>query len=143
RSSRHVSCPGRPTSCSADTPVPAADPARGVFALAFRDARHGIAVGGDYRPDQPSPQAAAVTTDGGRTWRPAGTPPPAYRSGVTWLPHTRTAALAVGPTGTDVTTDAGRTWHPLDPGSFDTVTCAPDRTCWAAGEQGRAARLER
>ncbi|MET8975505.1 oxidoreductase [Streptomyces sp. NPDC004539] len=128
---------------AADTPVPAADPARGVFALAFRDPRHGIAVGGDYRPDQPSPTPAAVTTDGGRTWHPAPVPPPAYRSGVTWLPHSRTTALAVGPTGTDLTTDAGRTWHPLTPGSFDTVTCTPDRTCWASGEQGRAARLER
>ncbi|MFM9610256.1 WD40/YVTN/BNR-like repeat-containing protein [Streptomyces niveiscabiei] len=128
---------------AADTPIPAADPARGVFAVTFRDPRHGIAVGGDYRPDQPSPRAAAVTTDGGRTWRPAATPLPSYRSGATWLPHTRTTALAVGPTGTDITTDAGRTWRPLAPGSFDTVTCAPDHTCWAAGEQGRAARLER
>ncbi|WP_416971272.1 WD40/YVTN/BNR-like repeat-containing protein [Streptomyces sp. 4F14] len=138
----HSSDRGR-TWTAADTPVPAGDPARGVFALAFRDPRHGIAVGGDYRPDQPSPQAAATTTDGGRTWRPAPTPPPSYRSGAAWLPHTRATALAVGPTGTDITTDAGRTWRPLEAGSFDTVTCAPDRTCWAAGEQGRAARLER
>ncbi|MER6351884.1 oxidoreductase, partial [Streptomyces sp. NPDC001634] len=35
---------------AADTPIPAGDPARGVFALAFRDRTHGIALGGDYRP---------------------------------------------------------------------------------------------
>ncbi|WP_373302089.1 WD40/YVTN/BNR-like repeat-containing protein [Streptomyces eurythermus] len=128
---------------AADTPVPAGDPARGVFALAFRDRAHGIAVGGDYRPGQPSPRSAAVTADGGRTWRPATTPPPAYRSGAAWLPHSRTEALAVGPTGTDLTTDGGRTWRTVDTGSYDTVACAPDRGCWAAGEQGRAARLER
>lgn len=127
---------------AADTPVPAGDPAKGVFALAFRDRAHGLAVGGDYRADQSSPQAAAVTPDGGRTWQPAATPPPAYRSGAAWLPHSRTAALAVGPTGTDLTTDAGRTWHTLDTGSYDTVACTPDLSCWAAGEQGRAARLE-
>ncbi|MDX3803880.1 oxidoreductase, partial [Streptomyces sp. AK04-3B] len=56
---------------AADVPVPAGDPARGVFALAFRDRTHGLAVGGDYRADQPSPRAAATTADGGRTWRPA------------------------------------------------------------------------
>ncbi|WP_435243751.1 WD40/YVTN/BNR-like repeat-containing protein [Streptomyces cucumeris] len=124
-----------------DTPVPAGDPARGVFALAFRDARHGLAVGGDYRPDQSSPYAAAVTGDGGSRWTTAVRPPAAYRSGVTWLPHGHRAALAVGPTGTDLTTDAGRTWRSVDTGSYDTVDCAPDLGCWAAGEKGRIARL--
>nr|WP_262057585.1 YCF48-related protein [Streptomyces sp. STR69] len=125
-----------------DTPIPAGDPARGVFALAFRDRTHGLAVGGNYTADQPSPLAAAVTGDGGRTWAPATTPPPAYRSGVTWLPHSRSTALAVGPTGTDLTTDAGRTWRTVDTGSYDTVDCAADLGCWAAGEKGRVARLE-
>jgi photosystem II stability/assembly factor-like uncharacterized protein len=127
---------------AADSSIPAGDPARGVFALAFRDRAHGLAVGGDYRPDEASPRAAARTADGGRTWRSAEQPPPAYRSGVAWLPHSRTAALAVGPTGTDLTTDGGLTWRTVDTGSYDTVDCTPDLGCWAAGEQGRAARLE-
>ncbi|MFD4143561.1 WD40/YVTN/BNR-like repeat-containing protein [Streptomyces sp. NPDC058572] len=125
-----------------ESTIPAGDPARGVFALAFQGRGHGLAVGGDYRPDQASPQAAAVTDDGGRSWRQSTTPPPAYRSGVAWLPHSRTAALAVGPTGTDLTVDAGRTWRTVDTGSFDTVDCTPDFGCWAAGEKGRVARLE-
>ncbi|MBL1116558.1 oxidoreductase [Streptomyces sp. 110] len=125
-----------------DMPIPAGDPARGVFGLAFRDARKGLAVGGDYRPDQPSPRAAAVTGDGGAHWTPSAQPPPAYRSGVTWLPYSSRAALAVGPTGTDLTLDAGRTWRPVDQGSYDTVDCTPDLACWAAGEKGRIARLE-
>ncbi|MER5893597.1 oxidoreductase [Streptomyces sp. NPDC001876] len=123
------------------SPIPAGDPARGVFGLAFRDRTHGIAVGGDYRADQASPDAAAVTGNGGRTWRTATTPPPAYRSGVAWLPHSRSAALAVGPTGTDLTLDGGRTWRTVDTGSYDTVNCAADGGCWAAGEKGRVARL--
>ncbi|MGI5379603.1 WD40/YVTN/BNR-like repeat-containing protein [Streptomyces sp. CA-251387] len=127
---------------AADTPIPAGDPARGVFALAFRDRTHGLAVGGDYRPDQTSPQAAAHTGDGGAGWQPAATPVTAYRSGVAWLPHSRTTALAVGPTGTDLTTDGGRTWRTVDTGSYDTVDCPADLGCWAAGEKGRVARLE-
>ncbi|MBM7442520.1 photosystem II stability/assembly factor-like uncharacterized protein [Streptomyces sp. HB132] len=121
--------------------IPAGDPARGVFGLAFRDRAHGIAVGGDYRADQPSPEAASVTGNGGRSWRSADAPPPAYRSGVAWLPHSRWSALAVGPTGTDVTRDGGRTWRTVDTGSYDTVDCASDGGCWAAGEKGRVARL--
>jgi len=128
---------------AAETPIPAGDPARGVFALAFRDRTHGLAVGGDYRADQASPRAAAFTPDGGRTWTPADRPPPAYRSGVAWLPYSRTAALAVGPTGTDLTTDGGRSWRTLDTGSYDTVDCTADLACWASGEKGRVARLER
>ncbi len=127
----------------ADSTVPAGDPARGVFALAFRDRTTGLAVGGDYRTGEASPRAAAVSTDAGRSWRQASAPPPGYRSGAAWYPYTRGTALAVGPTGTDVTTDGGRSWRPLDTGSFDTVDCTPDAGCWAAGEKGRVARLER
>ncbi|MGP3689409.1 WD40/YVTN/BNR-like repeat-containing protein [Streptomyces sp. IBSNAI002] len=127
---------------AAESGVPAGDPARGVFALAFRDRTKGLAVGGDYRTGQASPQAAAVSGDGGRSWRQAAAPPPAYRSGAAWYPYSRGTALAVGPTGTDVTRDGGRSWRPLDPGSFDTVDCAPDTGCWASGEKGRVARLE-
>ncbi|MGH4028620.1 WD40/YVTN/BNR-like repeat-containing protein [Actinomycetota bacterium Odt1-20B] len=132
---------------AAKAPIPAGDPARGVFALAFRErgrAVQGLAVGGDYRPDQASPDAAALSRDGGRTWHTAAHPPPAYRSGVVWLPGTRATALAVGPTGTDVTADGGRTWRTVDTGSYDTADCAGPRGrgCWAAGEKGRVARLE-
>lgn len=125
----------------AQAPIPAGDPARGVFGLAFRDARNGLAVGGDYRPGEPSPLTAATTRDGGASFTPAGKQPPGYRSGVAWVPHTRTAALAVGPTGSELTLDGGRRWHTFDTGSFDTVDCAPDLGCWAAGEKGRIARL--
>ncbi|GAA1361015.1 oxidoreductase [Streptomyces beijiangensis] len=127
---------------AAESTIPGGDPARGVFGLAFRDRTHGLAVGGDYRAGEPSPQAGAVTGDGGRSWRQSTTPPPAYRSGVAWLPHSRTAALAVGPTGTDLTVDGGRNWRTVDPGSYDTVDCAADFGCWASGEKGRVARLE-
>jgi photosystem II stability/assembly factor-like uncharacterized protein len=126
----------------AESTVPAGDPARGVFGLAFRDRAHGIAVGGDYRAGQASPNAGAVSGDGGRSWQQSKTPPPAYRSGVAWLPHSRSAALAVGPTGTDLTLDGGRSWRTVDTGSYDTVDCTPDFGCWASGEKGRVARLE-
>ncbi|MDJ0345943.1 oxidoreductase [Streptomyces sp. H10-C2] len=125
----------------APTVIPAGDPAKGVFALAFRDARHGLAVGGDYRADQTSPRAGAVSRDGGGTWTASATPPQAYRSGVAWLPYLGFAAIAVGPTGSDLTLDAGRGWRQFDSGSYDTVDCAPDLSCWASGEKGRIARL--
>ncbi|MEV5575363.1 oxidoreductase [Spirillospora sp. NPDC052269] len=119
-----------------DTPLPSGA-AAGVFGLAFRDARHGVAVGGDYRPGEPSPDAAATTGDAGRSWRLAPRPPAEYRSGVTYFGP---ALIAVGPTGSDLSRDNGRTWTRFDTGSFDTVSCAHGG-CWASGEKGRIARM--
>jgi photosystem II stability/assembly factor-like uncharacterized protein len=129
---------GRTWTVSA-TPI-RSTPAGGIFALAFRDQQHGIAVGGDFTTPTASPDNAAVTNDGGRTWTLVPSTAE-YRSGVTWVDgHT---AIAVGPTGSDVSTDAGRTWRRFDSGSFDTTDCASPVACWASGEQGRVAHLVR
>jgi photosystem II stability/assembly factor-like uncharacterized protein len=114
-------------------------PSAGIFALAFRDLKHGLAVGGDFAAPVPATDAAALSRDGGRTWTLVPDPPGEYRSGATWVDH-RTA-IAVGPTGSDASFDRGRTWNRFDSGSFDTVDCADDDACWASGEQGRVARL--
>jgi photosystem II stability/assembly factor-like uncharacterized protein len=123
-----------------DSPVPSG-PSAGIYSLAFRDARQGLAVGGDFAAPTVAPDAAAATRDGGRTWTTAKVVPGEYRSGVTWLPRAKRTAVAVGPTGSDLTRDGGRTWTRFDTGSFDAVDCAHDGTCWASGEQGRLARL--
>lgn len=124
----------------ADTPVPSG-PSAGIYSLAFRDARHGIAVGGDFTTPTTAPHAAAVTRNGGKTWISAVAEPGEYRSGVTWVPRPGQVALAVGPTGSDISYDGGLKWTRFDSGSFDAVDCAPDGGCWASGEQGRIAKL--
>jgi photosystem II stability/assembly factor-like uncharacterized protein len=113
----------------------------GVFALAFRDPRHGIASGGDFLSPTASPDALALTRDGGDTWSLVSNAPNQYRSGATWV--TGTDAIIVGPSGSDASFDQGRTWHRFDMGSFDTVDCAGGHACWASGEQGRVAYLVR
>jgi len=114
-------------------------PSAGIFALAFRDQQHGIAVGGDFLLPTSSPDAFAVTSDGGRTWQLVNDAPDEYRSGAAWVNgHT---AIAVGPSGSNISFDAGHSWEPLGTGSFDTVDCANPNACWASGEQGRIARL--
>jgi photosystem II stability/assembly factor-like uncharacterized protein len=121
---------------STDTAVPSS-PSAGIFSLAFRDPRHGVAVGGDYLAPTASPDAAARTADAGRSWSgAAGTGQ--YRSGAAWRDgHT---VLAVGTSGSDVSYDAGGSWTTFDTGAFNVVRCGWGR-CWAAGPKGRLAVL--
>ena len=115
-------------------------PSAGIYSLAFRDARTGIAVGGDYTAETAAPDGSAVTRDGGRRWTVSKKVPGEYRSGAAWTGWGRTA-LAVGPTGSDISYDGGVTWRRFDTGSFDAVACAGDGSCWASGRDGRIARL--
>jgi photosystem II stability/assembly factor-like uncharacterized protein len=122
----------------ATTPVPSG-PTAGIYSLAFRDPRHGLAVGGDFTTPTQAPDAAALSRNGGAAWTLATRPPGEYRSGVAW--RTGDSAIAVGPTGSDLSRDGGRTWTRFDTGSFDAVMCAGPRACWASGEHGRIAVL--
>jgi photosystem II stability/assembly factor-like uncharacterized protein len=121
----------------ADTPLPSSASA-GVFAVAFRNPRQGVAIGGDFaNPTAPGP-AVAVSRNAGRDWRTPPQAPAGYRSGLAWRGNT---VLAVGPTGSNFSPDGGFHWTQFDAGSFDTVSCTPHADCWATGEQGRAAHL--
>jgi photosystem II stability/assembly factor-like uncharacterized protein len=107
-------------------PVESGTESSGVFSLGFRfskpkctDCEHPsddflVAVGGDYTKPDVSTGTAAWSTDLGKTWRPARTPPHGYRSSVAYNTASKTW-ITVGPNGTDISTDYGRTWHALKP----------------------------
>ena len=123
-----------------NTPV-RSSPSAGIFALAFRDPRHGLAAGGDFLAEANSPDAHALSDDGGVSWQLATGAPDEYRSGAHWV--TGRVAIIVGPSGSDLTADGGQTWRGFDEGSFDTVDCAGGWVCWASGTTGRVAYLTR
>jgi photosystem II stability/assembly factor-like uncharacterized protein len=122
-----------------NAPIPAGVASAGIFSIAFRDARHGMIVGGDYRqPNEPGPNAA-ITADGGKTWALLGRPFP-YRSAVAWA---KDRWVAVGTSGSDVSSDDGKTWKPLDRENYNSVALAPTGEVWAVGPRGRVAKLTR
>ena len=128
----------------ADTPIMAGNASSGVFSLAFADAHHGVAVGGDYRVESGSGDNLAITNDGGKTWAFAGAARlRSFRSAVAYVPGSKERRLiAVGPGGTDSSADGGRTWTPLGDEGFHALSIAPGgRVAWAVGEQGRIARM--
>jgi photosystem II stability/assembly factor-like uncharacterized protein len=131
-------------------PAPlAAGPSAGAFSIAFRDERHGIIVGGDYQKEDDAIDNAAVTSDGGRTWRLVKGLT-GFRSVIKplkGLRHAPRAWLAVGPTGADLTMDDGKTWQQVSSIGFDTISVAApvDRegpaAIFGAGANGRIGRL--
>jgi photosystem II stability/assembly factor-like uncharacterized protein len=117
-------------------------PTAGVFGLAFRNPVAGVAVGGDFNVPTASANVAALSPQRG-PWFSPQSGPAGYRSGVTWVPRSPSTVIAVGLTGSDVSYDGGLIWHTIDTGQFDTVRCTPDGACWASGDLGRAAILQR
>ncbi len=125
----------------ADSTIPAAD-AGGVFSMAFRNPRQGIAVGGDFTAPDNGTDASAYSRDGGRSWTNGGDLS-GYRSGVAWLSGAPRTAVAVGPNGSDLTRDGGRTWSRFSDTGYDAVQCTRDGACWASGTAGRVSTLAR
>jgi photosystem II stability/assembly factor-like uncharacterized protein len=125
----------------ADTPL-ASGPSAGIFTIAFRDAKHGVIAGGDYKKESDATDNLAVTNDGGSTWTLvkglSG-----FRSVVAYVPGVKTPTLvALGPAGGDYSLDDGRTWKPIDGPGFDTFSFAPGKQLgWGAGAAGKVGRL--
>jgi photosystem II stability/assembly factor-like uncharacterized protein len=129
----------------ADTPLNAGASA-GIFSIAFRDEKHGVIAGGDYRKESEAVDNLAVTDDGGVTWKLvkglSG-----FRSVVAYVPGAKSKTLtetlvAVGPSGADYSPDDGRTWTVLEGPGFDTLSFAPGRSiAFAAGARGSIGKL--
>jgi photosystem II stability/assembly factor-like uncharacterized protein len=125
------------------TPIPVPNASSGLFSLGFRDPKHGIAVGGDYKQPDQSGAVVAVTNDGGMTWtRPKGRTPAGLRSAVVPIPGSPTGRwVAVGPTGFDVSLNDGATWTPAGREGFHAVSARGEQAIWAVGEMGRIGGL--
>lgn len=124
----------------ADTPVAGSESA-GIFSIAFRTPRHGMTVGGDYRKENDAVNNAALTIDGGVTWKPISGLS-GFRSVVRHVPGSPASWIAVGPQGADISTDDGRTWTPVAGDGYHAFAFAPSgRIGWGVGEGGRIGRL--
>jgi photosystem II stability/assembly factor-like uncharacterized protein len=77
-----------------ETPIAHGPDSAGIFSIAFRDSRHGVIAGGDYKQPAQGSSNVAVTNDGGRTWQLSPIAPQFYISAVTFTP--KNGLLAVG-----------------------------------------------
>jgi len=115
----------------AKTPIRHDSASAGIFSLAFSDALHGIAVGGDYMKPDESTGTLATTDDGGKTWS-AGTLP-GYRSAVKcWGQR----CLVIGTSGANLSVDGGKSWEATPNAGFNALG-----EFTAVGTNGRIAIL--
>ena len=129
---------------ASETPMRQGGETTGIYSVAFRSARDGVIVGGQYDEPELGGDNAAWTDDGGETWHASTVPPAGYRSGVTWIPSCGPRLVAVGRGGCSMSYDSGRTWTSM-PGddAFYAVSAAHNGDTFAVGANGRAARLVR
>jgi len=122
-----------------ETPIKSGQ-SSGIFSIAFRDAWHGVIVGGDYQREKVAEDNLAITSDGGVTWK-LGKGLSGFRSVVAYVPGT-TSLVALGPTGGDYSIDDGHRWTPIVGAAADTFSFARRRKFgWGAGARGAIGRL--
>jgi photosystem II stability/assembly factor-like uncharacterized protein len=122
---------GGQTWSTAKTPIRHDSVNAGIFSLAFSDASHGVAVGGDYMKPDESAGTIAITNDGGKTWN-AGTLP-GYRSAV-WF-RDSSVCVATGTSGSDYSSDGGMSWKSFGREGYNAIGAL------AVGTNGRTATL--
>ncbi len=126
-----------------ETPIVSNAPAAGIATITFWDNDNGMAFGGDLAITSAYTDNAAITSDGGRTWRL--TNHPELLGGVYGSAHVPgtgfPAVVVVGPNGMDYTIDLGNTWSSLDTVSYWAVGFAGPGAGWAVGPGGRITKV--
>lgn len=128
------------------TPMLCGKSSQGIFSVDFWDEKNGLIVGGDYKNIDSDVKNAAVTSDGGVTWKLIETSQPAgYRECVVHLSGTKGSCMVtVGPSGSDFSRDGGRSWINFDKNGFHSLSFAPSAMeGWAVGADGIIARFIR
>jgi photosystem II stability/assembly factor-like uncharacterized protein len=125
----------------AETPIIHGQATQGIFSLAFWSAKDGVIVGGDYKEPAKSGENAAVTHDGGKTWKLAAAVPQGYRSAVAVTKGARPSMITVGTTGADESPDLGQGWSYAVNGDFNAVCYSSSKVGWAVGPGGRIFRI--
>jgi photosystem II stability/assembly factor-like uncharacterized protein len=117
--------------------------AAGLTSIIFRDARNGVALGGEIGKPDGRGDYVARTGDGGRSWVLGGRPSIAGAIyGAAYVPGAPTPTLAaVGPGGADLSRDDGRSFTRLDTLAYWSVAFASPKAGWMVGPGGRIVRV--
>jgi photosystem II stability/assembly factor-like uncharacterized protein len=122
------------------TPIVQGSDSTGIFSIAFRDSRHGVIVGGDYKQVKKDGPNLAFSDDGGVTWKLVHVSPQAFFSAVAFQPGSD-RVLAVGPALTvEIEGNQARKISDLN---LNALSIAADGEAIAVGPKGLVVRIGR
>jgi photosystem II stability/assembly factor-like uncharacterized protein len=123
----------------AETPIVHGNESVGITSIAFRDAKHGVIAGGDYRyPEQNGPNLAS-TDDGGLTWKLSTVAPQTYFSAIAFAKPGSggTAVMVVGTTQSAYTDDLAKaSWQKTWNLNLNALSISPTGDAIAVGPKG-------
>jgi photosystem II stability/assembly factor-like uncharacterized protein len=135
---------------AAETPVRPPNASSGLFSIAFRDDKYGVAVGGDFtNPGNSARPTIIRTRDGGQTWEAIGgpaEPSSLFFSSIAFIPSRRAeisgmpGMWVVGPVGAFMKPE-NKPWVVEGAENLNDVALAGEDTAWAVGPNGFVARL--
>ncbi len=112
----------------------------GANAIAVKNKKTYIIVGGDFMAKDDTTGNCAITNDGGKTFTIPQKSPAGYRSGIAY--RGKNTWISCGLNGTDRSKDGGYTFLPIDTTSFNAVKKAVrGKAVFLVGGNGRIGKL--
>jgi photosystem II stability/assembly factor-like uncharacterized protein len=120
------------------TPMLQGNASKGIYSMAFKDDKNGVAVGGNWENIE-CDSSKMYTNDGGITWH-LSKGIQHYRSCVTYVKDD--VYISTGTTGTDISYDGGKSWQFLDSVSLNAIQFFPNSLQGlGVGSKGKIVKL--
>jgi photosystem II stability/assembly factor-like uncharacterized protein len=121
-----------------ETPIVHGEDSAGIVSISFRDDRHGVIAGGDYKHPEQQGANLATTDDGGAAWKLSSLQPQPYFSSVGFIdPWSARGLLAVGSAHAAFAADgAQQNWQVFLEINLNALSFAVPRDAWAVGPKG-------
>jgi photosystem II stability/assembly factor-like uncharacterized protein len=122
-----------------ETPMVHGADSSGIFSIAFRDAKHGVISGGDYKKPEQAGANLAFSSDGGKTWQISSVTPQAYFSVVAFDRRNHRVLAA----GTALSIEIrGQSARQISTQNLNSVSVSSDGRAIAVGPKGLIVDLD-
>jgi photosystem II stability/assembly factor-like uncharacterized protein len=119
-----------------DTPIMHGQASTGIFSIAFRDARHGVIAGGDYKEPEKGGANLAKTNDGGKTWKLVHLSQQKFFSGIAYGRESQGWVFVGGSSALAFSNNELRSWQEFLPGKVNAISSDKFGNIWAVGPDG-------
>jgi photosystem II stability/assembly factor-like uncharacterized protein len=123
-----------------ETPIMHGPASAGIFSIAFRDAKHGVIAGGDYKEPEKGGANLARTTNGGKTWKLFRVSQQKYFSAVAYVRDHNGWVFAGGSSSLGFSQNGLHSWKAFITANVNTIGSDTSSNIWAVGPNGNILR---